>query len=277
MRYPLEINIPPYLFDHQLEGRCLFPAGEALNTLATAVHLYFPQAEMSYLSKACFPRFLVVPPESLQVSVLVDIENNEEGPIAARLLTSIRSKSEGIGRTLEHARVEFLLADSSQFPAKNLPPLEALEDTVITIPVESIYRELVPFGKAYQNIISDVLVSQQGARASLSGGDSEANETLLGSPFPFDAAFHLACIWGQRFTGTVPFPTGFEKRTIYQKTQKKGRYIGRIIPVAVNQMPLIFDARIIDLQGALCEDIRGIEMQDVSQGRLRPPLWIKEL
>jgi hypothetical protein len=42
-------------------------------------------------------------------------------------------------------------------------------------------------------------------------------------------------------------------------------------------MPLIFDALIFDYQGALCEELRGIQMQDVSQGRLRPPLWIKEL
>jgi hypothetical protein len=113
--------------------------------------------------------------------------------------------------------------------------------------------------------------------AFLSGRESEADGALLGSPFPFDAAFHLACIWGQRFTETVPFPTGFEKRTIYQKTKKSDSYIGRIIPVAVNQRPLIFDALIFDLPDTLCEDIRGIEMQDVSQGRLRPPLWIKEL
>jgi hypothetical protein len=277
MRFSLEINIPPYLFDHHLEERCLFPAVETLITLAKVVHDKFPQAEMNCLSKARFPRFLVIPPESLQISALVDIENSEKGPVTARLLTFIRSKSRGIGRNVEHARVDFLEANSFQTSSAHLPGPEPLEGQVMTIPAASIYRELVPFGKAYQNIISDVSFSPQGAWAALSGGESEADETLLGSPFAFDAVFHLACIWGQRFTETVPFPTGFEKRTIYQKTKKGGRYVGRIIPVAVDQEPLIFDALIFDLQGALCEDIRGIAMQDVSQGRLRPPQWIKAL
>jgi hypothetical protein len=277
MRFPWEIGIHPYLLDHHLEGRCLFPAVEALITLATVVHRHVPQADMRCLLKARFPRFLVIPQESRQVSALVDIENSEEGPVTARLLTSIRSKSGGIGRNVEHVRVEFFLADSSQVPSAPFPGPEPLEGQTMAVPAESIYRELVPFGKAYHNIISDVSVSPQGAWATLSGGESEADEALLGSPFPFDAAFHLACIWGQRFTETVPFPTGFEKRTIHKKTKKGASYIGRIIPKAVDQMPLLFDALIFDLQGALCEDIKGIAMQDVSQDRLHPPLWLKEL
>ncbi|MBA4393695.1 MAG: hypothetical protein C0407_09105 [Desulfobacca sp.] len=277
MRYPLEINIPPHLFDHHLEGRCLFPAVEALITLARVVREHFPLAKTDCQIKARFPRFLTIPPESRQISALVDIEPSEKSPIAAKLLTSVRSKSGGIGRHLEHARVEFLWAYSSQSSETDLPPQEALEGQVITVPAESIYRELVPFGKAYQNIVSEVSVSPQGAQAILSGGDGETDNDLLGSPFPFDAAFHLACIWGQRFTESVPFPTGFENRTIHQKTKRGGRYLGRIIPVAVDQIPLTFDALIFDLQGTLCEDIRGIEMQDVSQGRLRPPRWIKIL
>jgi hypothetical protein len=277
MRYPLEIEINRYLLDHHLEGTCLFPAVEALITLAQVVHLHFPKAPLSSLTSARFPRFLVVPSEGRRLSATVEIETSENGRITATLLTSVRSKSGGIGRSLAHARVDFFGADSFQGFSAPLPRLGPLEGLVITVPAQSIYRELVPFGKAYQNIISDVSVSPQGALASLSGGDSEANETLLGSPFPFDAAFHLACIWGQRFTEIVPFPTGFEKRTIHHKTKKGGRYLGRIIPVAVNQLPLLFDALIIDTQGVLCEAIRGIEMQDVSQGRLHPPRWIKRL
>ena len=50
--------------------------------------------------------------------------------------------------------------------------------------------------------------------------------------------------------------------------------MGQVIPVTVNEMPLIFDALIFDLKNTLCEEIRGIQMQDVSQGRLRPPRWI---
>ncbi|MGC1403579.1 MAG: hypothetical protein WA974_11705 [Thermodesulfobacteriota bacterium] len=272
MRTPWPIEINPYLFDHRMEGRCLFPAVEALITLAAAVNRNFPQADMRCLTMARFSRFLVIPPETRRVTALVDFEQDQADRVSAKLLTQVRSKSGGIGRHLEHARVEFLLTGSCKGVS---PQWESPENPDMAIPVESIYSELIPFGPAYQNIIGPASVSRSGAWALLSGGDHQSDESLLGSPFPLDAAFHLACVWGQRFNGIVPFPTGFEKRTIHQKTKNGGSYMGRIIPVTIDEMPLIFDALIFDLKNTLCEEIRGIQMQDVSQGRLRPPLWIK--
>jgi hypothetical protein len=153
--------------------------------------------------------------------------------------------------------------------------VKKLEGNCISVPSTTIYRDLVPFGTAYQNIVGDLSVSPEGALAYLSGGGNEADEDLLGSPFPLDAAMHAACVWGQRFGGIVPFPTGFEKRVIYQKTKKGGAYLGRIVPVKVNHESLIFDAWIYDLDGIMFESISGIQMRDVSQGRLLPPDWIK--
>jgi hypothetical protein len=139
------------------------------------------------------------------------------------------------------------------------------------VPSTAIYRELVPFGTAYQNIVGDLSVSPEGALAYISGGGNEANEDLLGSPFPLDAAMHAACFWGQRFTNIVSFPVGFEKRIIYKKTKKGGVYLGRIVPVNVRQNSLIFDVWIYDSEGTICESVSGIQMRDVSQGRLILP------
>jgi hypothetical protein len=86
---------------------------------------------------------------------------------------------------------------------------------------------------------------------------------------------HAACVWGQRFSEIVPFPTGFEKRIIYQKTKKGGSYLGRVVPVNVKPNSLIFDIWIYDPEGTIYESVSGIQMRDVSQGRLRPPHWIK--
>ena len=105
--------------------------------------------------------------------------------------------------------------------------------------------------------------------AYLSGGGNEADEDLLGSPFPLDAALHAACVWGQRFADIVPFPAGFEKRIIYQKTKKGDAYIGRVVPVNINHNSLIFDAWIYDLNGTIYESISGIQMRDMSQGRMQ--------
>jgi hypothetical protein len=143
------------------------------------------------------------------------------------------------------------------------------------VPSAAIYRELVPFGEAYHNIIGDLSVSPEGAQAYISGGDNEADESLLGSPFPLDSVLHAACVWGQRFADIVSFPVGFGKRVIYQKTKKRKDYLGRVVPVSVSKESLIFDAWIYNLDDVMCESISGIHMRDVSQGRLRPPQWIR--
>ena len=261
--------------DHHFEGKVILPAVEALIVLANVVNLNFPQANVNCLFKAHFPRFLFIAPETRRLAVFVDIENVGDDNITAVLLTSIKSKKSAINRALEHARVEFATNDSAPCPASPFRVVEKLNGKCISVPAATIYRELVPFDMAYQNIVGDLSVSPEGALAYLSGGNYEADENLLGSPFPLDAAMHAACVWGQRFTDVVPFPVGFEKRVIYQKTKKGGSYLGRVVPVNVNQESLIFDAWIYDLNGVIYEIISGIKMRDVTQGRLHPPDWIK--
>jgi hypothetical protein len=274
-RYPSELEVSPYLRDHHFEGKVILPAVEILIALANVVKLNFPQISINCLFKARFDRFLIIPPETQRLEVFVDIENAGDDNITAVLLTSIKSKKSAISRILEHARVEFSTDDSAPCFAPPFRVVEKLEGKCISVPAATIYRELVPFGTAYQNIVGDLSVSPEGALAYLFGGNYEANENLLGSPFPLDAAMHAACVWGQRFSGIVPFPTGFEKRFIYQKTKKKGSYLGRVVPVNVNHESLIFNAWIYDLNGVIYEIISGIKMRDLTQGRLHPPDWIK--
>lgn len=277
MRTSLEIEVGLYLHDHQLEGQCVFPAVEALIVLARIVQSNFSQARVDCLLKARFSRFLNVYPEKRTLSITVEVENTDQGGLAARLMTSVRSKTAGIGRTLEHARVEFLVGNTFQNSVTTWPDLDKPENHCVTISANAVYSELIPFGPAFQNIIGPVSVWPQGALAALSGGGPGPDDTLLGSPFPCDAVFQMACVWGQCFTEYVLFPIGFEKRIIHQKTKKGGLYQGRIRPVAVDQQPFVFDALIHDLQGSITEEIRGIQMRDGSQGRLSPPVWVKTL
>ncbi len=274
-RYPSEIEISPYLRDHRFEGKVVLPAVEALILLANVVKLHFPQIRIHCSFKASFPHFLFIPAETQRLAVWVDIENVGNEKITAVLLTSVKAKQSGIRRALEHARVEFSMDDSAPSPATPFRVGEKLGGECIRVPAEAIYRELIPFGMAYQNVLGDLAISPEGALAYLSGGNDEADETLLGSPFPLDAAMHAACVWGQRFSGRVVFPTGFERRLIYQKTKKGGSYLGRLVPVKIDQESLTFDAWIYDLNGVIYEAINGIKMRDVTQGRLHPPQWIK--
>jgi hypothetical protein len=275
-RYSCDIEIYPYLRDHHMEGKVILPAVEILIIMAGVVKANFPQININCLHKARFFRFLSIVPDTRQQAVFVDIETAGDGVLVASLLTSIKSKTGTIGRVIEHARVEFVAADSAPSFTPPFYAVKKLKGKCISVPSTAVYRELVPFGKAYQNITGDLSVSNEGAWAYLAGGDNEADENLLGSPFPLDAALHAACVWGQRFSDIVPFPAGFEKRIIYQKTKKGETYIGRVVTLNVKHNSLIFDAWIYDLKGAICESISGIQMRDVTQGRMRPPDWIKE-
>ncbi len=277
IRQRLAIEICPYFYDHHLEGKAVYSAAEALILLARVVKSISPQFVVGNLTDACFPRFLSIPADATTLAVSVAVEEVAQGGVAAALLSSVKSPAGNINRTVEHARVTFAGHDGSQKPEHPFCSLEKLEGECINVPAAAIYRELVPFGKAYQNICGDLSVSHAGALAYLSGGDTEAGDDLLGSPFPFDAALHMACVWAQRFADVVPFPVGFAKRTIYQKTKKRVAYLGRIVPVEFNSKQLIFNAWILDLHGSFCEVITGIQMQDVSKGRKKPPAWIKIL
>lgn len=117
--------------------------------------------------------------------------------------------------------------------------VEKLDGECIHVPVAAIYHDLVPFGRSYRNISGDLSLSRTGALGCISGGDAEADDELLGSPFPFDAVLQMACIWAQRFTDVVPFPVGFCSTDHLSKDKKRSMYLGRIKPVTVASPPFV--------------------------------------
>lgn len=273
-RFPYTLSVKPYWHDHFFEGQAVFPAVEALIKLAAAVRSLYPRAVLHHMTGAQFPKRLTLEPAGNQQPVQIEIETSEAG-ISAALLTSIKIKNNTISRTLEHARVTFIQDDP--LPGQTLPFRAAgkLDGACISVPAVSVYRELIPFGVSYQNMVGDLSVSENGALADISGG-GEMDESPLGSPFVLDAAMHAACVWGQRFADIVSFPVGLDRRIIHKATRTGMSYVARIKPVRASGGTLIFDAWIFDQDGILCESIQGLQMRDVSQGRMRPPRWIKE-
>ena len=274
-RYPVEIKTYPYLQDHYFEGQAIFPAVEALIVMAGVAAANFPRVNVCHQRKARFPRFLSIDFREKIKKVFADIAEAADGTLSVAISTMVKAKTGIISRMLEHAYVEFAVSPIQENQAPRLADFKYLGGKHFNVPAAAVYRELVPFGKTYQNITGELTMSPQGAITQLYGGEGEADDDLIGSPFPLDAALHAACSWGQRYTGIVAFPVGFAERIIYRKTKKRSNYIGRIIPVNISREPLIFDALIYDLDGIIYESVSGIQMRDVSQGRLQPPSWIK--
>lgn len=276
VRLPVDIAVHPYLLDHCVEGNAVVPAVETMQALAAAVKTLKPDADVDCMSDARFDKFLYVQPGSERIAAISDIAFHENGDITAKLLTKIRSKKTTISRIKEHASIRF---SRNEREIRHLPLdlASALEGIVFDIPADRIYRDLVPFGPTYRNIRGILHISEDGAIANLRARVNSFDRgmpRLLGSPFPLDAAFHAACVWGQRFARFVAFPIGFEKRVIFKRLRSGGNYIGRIVPARTEPNLLVFDAWIYDSEGLLFEAVSGILMRDVSAGRMKPPQWV---
>jgi phosphopantetheinyl transferase len=272
---PIELPLHPYLRDHCVGGRAVLPAVEAAELLARAARRFMPATDVATMVDLRFDKFLFLDPETQTTTAFCDLALYANGDIRAVLATRTRSKKAAMTRVKEHTAVRF----SRRKP--DMPDLTtdlafALEGVCFTVETDDIYRELVPFGPAFRNV-TRVHLASGGAIAEIKAPADPANEERtrqLGSPFPLDAAFHAACVWGQRFEGVVAFPLAVDGRRIYRKTRPGDAYYGHVTPVRAEPGLLVFDLRIFDGNGGLCETAAGVRMRDVSGGKLKPPHWI---
>ncbi len=278
-RLPLAIKIRPYLGDHRFDGRAVFPAVEAMQLLARSCRRFRADIDTSTITGAAFNKFLYLEHITGQTvtEIINEIHIDQNGRVFSKLLTKNRLKKSSMTRLKEHVTLHFS-GRLSEVPVPEFKTATSLKGTPFKIPAQLLYKDLVPFGPAYQNILDDLVVTEKGAIAHLQSSSAPAPLQPLGSPFPLDAAFHAACAWGQRFSSIVGFPVGFDERIIFRPTQPGGKYISRITPVgqASNPVALFFDIWIYAEEGQPCEAVRGVQMRDVSAGRLKPPQWVQQ-
>lgn len=278
-RLPLELKIRPYLADHRFDGRAVFPAVEAMQLLARSCRGFRANIDTSTITGVAFHKFLYLEhiTDQTVTEIINEIHSDRNGRVCARLLTKNRLKKSAMTRLKEHVTLHFN-GTRSEGPVPEFKTATALNGTAFKITARMLYRDLVPFGPAYQNILGDLVVTEKGAVAHLQSSSAPASVQPLGSPFPLDAAFHAACAWGQRYSTIVGFPVGFNERIICRPTQAGEKYISRITPVRQASEPvvLIFDIWIFTEEGHLCEALRGLQMRDVSGGRLKPPRWVQQ-
>jgi len=284
IRLPLEIEIYPYLLDHRFEGKAVLPAVEAMQLLAVSTQKHLPDTNIRFIENAKFDKFFYIEPDTTQgttpdtniTEAFNEIEMHENGGITAKLITKTRSKKAGITRVKEHAVIQFFGGKPDIKPF-SLNTISGQIKRGFNIPADKLYNDLVPFGPAYHNIKDTLFVSEKGAIGNIQAPKQSATNNLkmpLGSPFPLDAAFHAACAWGQRYLAVVGFPVGFDKRIVIKPTRPGNSYISLILPVNVTTDLLVFDIWLYDINGILFEAVPGVQMRDVSAGRMKPPQWV---
>lgn len=303
MKIPLSIPIPDYLRDHCYEGRVVLPAAEALQILAGSLPGNLPCNPL--LQEAGeFSRLLPLDPEADVLNVFHEIAPSPEGRRLSHLTTLHSGRHTQLNRRMTHISVVFseidfgdkgseqgIVDDSGEAgPAKFVgmddyarcganpahDKASGLKEPVFTFPCERLYTDLVPFGPAYHNAVAEIGLTKTGAVTIVSGGDHPEAIGPLGSPFPFDAAMHLACAWGQRYRNVVAFPVGFERREILLPTSAYDRYLCRVFPLPEEGDVLRFNVCLYNEAHRPVEIIMGLKMRDISGGRLNPPAWVRK-
>ncbi len=269
-RLPATFGIPDYAGDHHLLGRAVLPAVDAMEVLARGVRSHDPDRPVTVMRAIRFEKFLYLDHHSPRIGAYVDLEVLESGALGAALVTRSRAPGAAITRTKTHARAVF----SRESPPPSIPPVDpAALRTEESISPETIYRDFVPFGPAYRNLGSPVSLSSEGAGARLLSPEVSGDRTvrLLGKGFPLDTAFHVACVWGQRYAGIVGFPVAIDWRVVNAPLQGGLVYDCCVKPREIDSTGFTVDLWILDGWGRLRETVAGLSMRDVSGGRLTPP------
>lgn len=277
-RFPVCIEIKPYLMDHRFLNNAVLPAVEIMQVMARCVKDQFVQTNIHILKNASFNKFLMLTllKGQNQIDAFVDITIFENNDIEAVLVTKLKSKTGSLTRSLTHAALNFSNADTPQNNISAFKP-DMSKQLFFEVSSDVIYRHLVPFGPSFHNLIGILKISQNsviGQVQAVSKNLDHGPLDLLGSPFPLDAAFHAACVWGQRYESIIAFPIGFEKRIIYKATCPGHIYNILVLPVKTDVGVLFFDLWIYDDANQVYETVKMLAMKDVSGGQTLPPKGI---
>ena len=275
----LVIPAPAYLRDHHVGGLVVLPAVEALQNVARSKPAAWG-ADPCRQERAVFHHLLEIDPGAGEIPALHEHVRYADGRCLSRLSTLRSGRHLKFTRRMELVSVWFTPEGQGAAGIEADPAPDAddagLPEPMFTVPADRLYDELVPFGPAYRNVRGDVFLAESGVSATVSGGDFPEAEGPLGSPFPMDAAMHVACAWGQRYRNRIVFPIGFERREILAPTCAGGTYLCRITPLPDAGAVLRFDIRLYDCNRRPVEVIRGLLMRDIFAGRLIPPAWVRE-
>ncbi len=269
--------VADWLHDHHLGGRTILPAVESMRlaAVAFAAHRAVPPVSAcshapNAVHHARFLRLIEIAAGQTALELIVESAQAQDGTLVT---LSRRIALRGMTRLLLCSEMELVREEDSPGPLLPVQP----DKPGLLIPAARLYRELVPFGPAFQSLAGEVWLTAEEAGGvvhapAYSGGLIGAD--WLGSPFPLDGAMHMACVHGQRLVDFVPFPVAFRRRRVYQATRPGQRYQVQVRLRQQEPDRLIYDLWLWH-EEALCEELQGLEMRDVSAGQRRPPEWLR--
>jgi hypothetical protein len=274
-RVAVQVPVRPWFRDHCFNGKIIFAAVEAMHLLAQTAQAAHPGLNVRRMHQGRFPKFLEIPVEAADLDVLVELETEKNGGVHARLLTKIQLKT--MTRMTNHCELSFASGgehDRTEIeiwqPCSTAPRL--------TLSAAQVYRDLVPFGPAYQTLHDRLFLAVGSVWGTLRAPDLPSpGPNPIGSPFPLDGAMHAACVHGQRLVAFVPFPVGFATRTIHKPTRAGEFYRTHVRLQSQAADEVVYDLQIIDQTEQLRETITGLRMRDVSGGRIKPPAWMQRV
>jgi hypothetical protein len=263
---PVTLPDLPGVGDHAIAGKATVPAVELMDLvvgrLADSPWKDLLAAPL-VLTDVAFPKFLAVD-EIGQCDFALTVEPLAPG--ARVTLASRRALANGMRRTRSH------LVACFGFPAtETAPPGEVHAECYV--PAARVYAELVRFGPRFRSLCGGLALGPEGASSKVHAApDGRVHANLIGSPYLFDGAMHLACVWGQRYVGYVAYPTGFAARTIVVPTEREHRTC-IVVPRSIDARRFTCDLWLVDDDHRLCDVTLGLVMAPLSSGP-PPPDWI---
>lgn len=243
--------------------------------LAVTAQEKYPEINARIMKEGHFIKFLEVLPEQTKIDILIELNMEETEKLHVKLLTKKQLKT--MSRMTIHCDLHFDKGSSATDTEIDLLQ-NSCSELLMEVSAEKIYQELVPFGTAYQTLQGNLYLEKDHARGILHAPAlplATKDLELIGSPFPLDGAMHAACVHGQHLVDFVPFPVGFDKRTVHKPTIPGESYATCVHIKSLAADELIYDLQITDQTGKVRETVWGLRMRDVSGGRIKPPSWIK--
>lgn len=268
----VRLPVRPWFKDHCFNGRVILAGVEAMQILAVTARAARPHLDLGRMAAGRFEKMLAIPPAAVELEVLVELEETADSGLCARLLTRTRFKT--LSRMTAHCALTFAAGARGEGAEADWPPLAGAG---LELTAAQVYQDLVPFGPAYRTLQDRLVLTAEAAWGTLLAPEPGPADDPLGSPFPLDGAMHAACVHGQRLVDFVPFPVGFADRILTRPTRAGQRYQVQVRLRSRTATALVYDLRILDQAGQVRETVRGLEMRDVSGGRIRPPAWLGQV